>query len=127
MNNCKGKRKDNKKCKRKCKGKFCYQHNKRGGIKQKKGRFIVEIESKNILQKPKKGRFNVKKDFGNVSFEEVVEVKKIRNNDCPKKNRPKLKRKKDNLKKGEKATYKKYCPKHQGNTYYTRNGFLCCQ
>lgn len=184
MNNCKGKTKDNKKCKRKCKGKYCYQHKKsggavdpkdkyrikdsvfnkgrkkynplskfskstspkakqlspkyisqaigdynikkKGGLKQKKGRFTVESKSKSILVK-KKGRFDVKKDFGNVNFEETVEVKKIRKNDCSKKNRPKLKRKKDNLKKGEIATYKKYCPKHQGNAYYTKNGFLCCQ
>ena len=134
MNNCKGKTKDNKKCKRKCKGKYCFQHNKvtKGGLKQKKGRFIVETKSKSILQK-KRRRFNVvdtstKKDFpGNVSFKNTVEVKNIPKNDCPQRNRPKLKRKKDNLKKGEIATYKKYCPKHQGNAYYTKNGFLCCQ
>jgi len=128
MNNCKGKTKNNKKCKRKCKNKYCYQHNKKkkGGVKEKKGRFTIESKSKSILVK-KKGRFDVKKDFGNVNFEETVEVKKIRKNDCPKQNRPKLKRKKDNLKRGEIATYKKYCPKHQGNAYYTKNGFLCCQ
>jgi len=125
MNNCKGKTKDNKKCKRKCKGKYCYQHPKKGGVKQKKGRFTVETESKSILQK-KKGRFSQKKIFGNVSFGEL-EVKKIPNNDCPQKNRPKLKRKKDPKNPNQKATYKKYCPKHQGNTYYTKNGFLCCQ
>jgi len=126
MNNCKGKTKNNKKCKRKCKNKYCYQHIKKGGVKIKKGRFVVDKKIKSILVK-KKGRFSVKKDFGNISFEENVEVKKIPNIDCPKQNRPKLKRKKDNLKPGEKATYKKYCPKHQGNAYYTKNGFLCCQ
>ena len=48
MNNCKGKTKENKKCKRKCKGKYCFQHQKKGGVQKKVHNLFKKFKKFNI-------------------------------------------------------------------------------